>query len=195
VVSRLPEPNEIAFAVCERDGLDLIEPLWQGLAAHHRERARERASAFLGEMEAKTFAARRAELLEKNRDRALRVELAVDPATGEPVGYCIASAARGCLGEVESIFVADTHRDCGIGGALLDHALAWMDGIGTVEQATLVSAGNDRALPFYERHRMRWQTYGGLLYGWLVENRTPHTDWADPGPVDPEPAGRPHPAR
>jgi fatty acid desaturase len=36
-----------------------------------------------------------------------------------------------------------------------------------------------RALaPFYERHGMRWQTYGGLVYGWLVENRAPHTDWS-----------------
>jgi fatty acid desaturase len=36
-----------------------------------------------------------------------------------------------------------------------------------------------RALaPFYGRHGMRWQTYSGLLYGWLVENRAPHTDWS-----------------
>ncbi len=36
-----------------------------------------------------------------------------------------------------------------------------------------------RALvPFYERHRMRWQTYTGLLHGWFVENRAPHTNWA-----------------
>lgn len=36
-----------------------------------------------------------------------------------------------------------------------------------------------RALaPFYARHGMRWQTYAGLLRGWLVENRAPHTDWA-----------------
>ena len=35
-----------------------------------------------------------------------------------------------------------------------------------------------RALvPFYERHGMRWQTYSGLLHGWLIENRAPHTDW------------------
>ena len=35
-----------------------------------------------------------------------------------------------------------------------------------------------RALtPFYARHGMRWQTYSGLLYGWLIENRAPHTDW------------------
>ena len=37
-----------------------------------------------------------------------------------------------------------------------------------------------RALaPFYERHGMRWQTYSGLLYGWLVENRAPHTNWVE----------------
>ncbi|MBI3403404.1 MAG: fatty acid desaturase [Acidobacteria bacterium] len=36
-----------------------------------------------------------------------------------------------------------------------------------------------RALgPFYARHGMRWQNYSGLLYGWLVENRAPHTNWA-----------------
>ena len=32
--------------------------------------------------------------------------------------------------------------------------------------------------PFYARHGMRWQTYSGLLYGWLIENRAPHTDWS-----------------
>ena len=36
-----------------------------------------------------------------------------------------------------------------------------------------------RALaPFYARHRMRWQNYSGLIYGWLVENRAPHTNWS-----------------
>ena len=47
-----------------------------------------------------------------------------------------------------------------------------------------------RALvPFFERKQMRWQTYGRLVHGWLVENRAPHTDWsggahaADAGPA------------
>jgi fatty acid desaturase len=47
-----------------------------------------------------------------------------------------------------------------------------------------------RALgPFYERHGMRWQNYSGLLYGWLIENRAPHTDWAlgDAGAATPGP--------
>ena len=32
-------------------------------------------------------------------------------------------------------------------------------------------------MPFYESKGMRWQTYRGLLYGWFVLNRTPHTNW------------------
>jgi len=36
-----------------------------------------------------------------------------------------------------------------------------------------------RALaPFYARRPVRWQTYSGLVYGWLVENRAPHTNWS-----------------
>jgi fatty acid desaturase len=43
-----------------------------------------------------------------------------------------------------------------------------------------------RALaPFYERHQMRWQNYSGLLYGWLVENRAPHTNWSAAAPLGP----------
>jgi fatty acid desaturase len=33
-------------------------------------------------------------------------------------------------------------------------------------------------LPFYEGKRMRWQSYGRLVYGWIVENHAPHTDWS-----------------
>jgi fatty acid desaturase len=43
-------------------------------------------------------------------------------------------------------------------------------------------------IPFYERHQMRWQSYGRLVHGWLIENRAPHTDWSRSG----EPA-KPHP--
>lgn len=47
-----------------------------------------------------------------------------------------------------------------------------------------------RALvPFYERKGMRWRTYGELVYGWLVENHAPHTDWAEE-PGIPTPSSR-----
>jgi fatty acid desaturase len=36
-----------------------------------------------------------------------------------------------------------------------------------------------RALvPFYESRGMRWRTYSGLVRGWLLGNRAPHTNWA-----------------
>ena len=38
-----------------------------------------------------------------------------------------------------------------------------------------------RALrPFYARKGMQWQSYAGLLHGWFVENRAPHTNWTSP---------------
>ncbi len=46
-------------------------------------------------------------------------------------------------------------------------------------------------MPFYERHGMRWQSYSGLLYGWLIENRAPHTNWqADAAALWPRPSRR-----
>ena len=45
-------------------------------------------------------------------------------------------------------------------------------------------------LPFYERKKMRWRTYGELVYGWLVENQAPHTDWS----VEPTQAASKNPA-
>jgi fatty acid desaturase len=52
-----------------------------------------------------------------------------------------------------------------------------------------------RALvPFYEKKQMRWRTYGQLVYGWLVENHVPHTDWSAesliPNPSSSNPASR-----
>jgi fatty acid desaturase len=35
--------------------------------------------------------------------------------------------------------------------------------------------------PFYAENRMVARSYGGLLWDYLVLNRTPHTDWAAEG--------------
>lgn len=32
-------------------------------------------------------------------------------------------------------------------------------------------------VPFYKSRGMTWQTYRGLVYGWIVLNKMPHTDW------------------
>lgn len=43
--------------------------------------------------------------------------------------------------------------------------------------------------PFYRARGMRYETYGGVLYGWFILNRAPHADWSQPprdasGPQD-----------
>jgi fatty acid desaturase len=49
-----------------------------------------------------------------------------------------------------------------------------------------------RALtPFFEQKQMRWMTYGRLVYGWIVENRVPHTDWSRPIEDDSSAVGAP----
>jgi fatty acid desaturase len=32
-------------------------------------------------------------------------------------------------------------------------------------------------VPFYTARGFRWQSYGRLVKGWIVDNRAPHTDW------------------
>ncbi|MEX2271743.1 MAG: fatty acid desaturase [Vicinamibacterales bacterium] len=43
--------------------------------------------------------------------------------------------------------------------------------------------------PFYAERGMTWMTYGKLVYGWIVENQAPHTNWhaadARPRPASP----------
>lgn len=144
--------GQVRFEAHGPEAFDRIESLWVELARHHVACAHEAAPAFEAEMAAKTFEARRADLLEKNRERLLQVDLAVDPVTGCPVGYCVSSAAPGQVGEVESIAVTEPLRGRGIGSALLDRASGWMDRVGVTEQSLSVFAGNGDALPFYARH-------------------------------------------
>ncbi len=148
----LDSPAKVQFEAHGPGAFDRIEPLWEELARYHVACAHEAAPAFETEMAAKTFEARRADLLEKNRERLLLIDLAVDPVTGRPVGYCVSSAAPGQVGEVESIAVTEPLRGRGIGSALLDRASEWMDGVGVTEQSLSVFAGNNDALPFYARH-------------------------------------------
>jgi fatty acid desaturase len=43
-------------------------------------------------------------------------------------------------------------------------------------------------LPFYAQKGMRWMSYGKLVYGWIVENRAPHTNWGQPAVSSAAPA-------
>ncbi len=45
-----------------------------------------------------------------------------------------------------------------------------------------LSALHRHLKPFFKQQGIRPRTYGGLLWDWLVRNRTPHTDWSRGSP-------------
>lgn len=125
--------------------LDAIGPLWEKLNAHHAERSLH----FAADYAVRTYAERKAGLLQKAGD--LYVELARDTATGHDAGYCISLVTEDA-GAVESIFIEADYRGQGIGDTLMRHALDWMGGHNVTMKRVVVATGNEQAFRFYERY-------------------------------------------
>lgn len=140
--------KEIEYLEKDQNDIDLIQPLWQKLNAHHltvSKYFKESRAAF-------TFEMRKKHLLEKSFQGALRIDLARDSVTKEYVGYCVTSVNREKEGEIESIYVEKDYRLSGIGDGLMSRALAWLNDV-TVKQTVLtVAEGNEGVFAFYRRH-------------------------------------------
>jgi ribosomal protein S18 acetylase RimI-like enzyme len=95
-----------------------------------------------------TFEKRKAYLLKKTQRGVLHVDLAFDEATGEVVGYLVSSVVEK-TGEIESVFVHAKYRHMGVGGSLMQNALAWMEQQGATSKIVEVSVGNEGAFGFY----------------------------------------------
>lgn len=127
--------------------LDVVGPLWEELNRHHQALSEH----FADTMRGRSFAARKAGLVEKSRDGRLRVDLA-KTASGECVGYSIATIDCHQTGEIDSIFVLPSLRNHRIGDALMRRALQWMDSIGTRSRILEVAWGNQQVWSFYQRY-------------------------------------------
>jgi ribosomal protein S18 acetylase RimI-like enzyme len=125
--------------------LDAVGPLWEKLNAQHA----AQSPHFGEDYAARTYAWRKAGLLQK--DGNLRVELAQDAETENVVGYCVSLVTEDA-GVLESIFIEADYRRQGIGDALMQHALAWMDEHDVPMKRLVVAVGNEQALGFYARH-------------------------------------------
>jgi ribosomal protein S18 acetylase RimI-like enzyme len=125
--------------------LDAIGPLWEKLNAQHA----AQSPHFGEDYAARTYAWRKADLLKK--DGNLRVELAQDVDTGNAIGYCVSLVTEDA-GVIESIFIEADYRGQGIGDALMQHALDWMDEHDVPVKRLVVAVGNEQALGFYARH-------------------------------------------
>ena len=130
------------------EGLDEIETLWLELNDHHRIYSEHFSASF----QRNTFAKRKRQLLEKSAGGELRIDMARDKDTGEPVGYCVSTVSEDNKGEVDSIFVEEYYRRSGIGDNLMKQAMGWMRGKSVSRIVVGVITGNDDALKFYGRY-------------------------------------------
>ena len=82
---------------------------------------------------------------------SLRIDLARDPETGRHVGYCVSSLSEEMAGEIESIYIEAGYRSRGIGTALMERTLTWLDAGGSVRNRVSVADGNEGAFGFYRK--------------------------------------------
>jgi diamine N-acetyltransferase len=128
--------------------LDQIRLLWEELNYHHC----ECSPNFKDYYNHMTFEKRKSDLLKKSLSCEMRVDLAVDEASGFTVGYCVSSLNGEKTGEIESIFVNVAYRGLGIGNSLIKSALLWMDEEGAAVKIVEVGDGNEQAFGFYARY-------------------------------------------
>jgi diamine N-acetyltransferase len=125
--------------------LDEIQTLWEKLNQHHLQRSPNFKQYYCN----MTYQKRKAQLTKRAEDGQLYVDLAVDEASNQTVGYCVCSLNGEKSGAIESIFVAESFRGMGIGAALMKNALNWLDQNGALEKIVEVGAGNEEVFGFY----------------------------------------------
>ena len=143
---------EIVIAEKGLEEATLIQPLWEQLNARHL----EISVHFKDKYRRFTFEERMETLQRKAQRGKVRIFAAY---SGETVaGYCIVSIVerQGCL---ESICVRRDCRGLGIGGRLMEKALAWFEKEGISDITIDVVYDNHEALPFYQRYGFYVSTY------------------------------------
>jgi ribosomal protein S18 acetylase RimI-like enzyme len=128
--------------------LDRIAPLWHELRGHHASLDPTWRDGLL----AANFDDRKAGLIAKSAGGALLVLLAVaGHDTNHIVAYCVSTITNSGDGEVDSLFVTESHRRRGIGEALMSRSMSWLHERAPRSIAVEVMACNHDALRLYER--------------------------------------------
>jgi diamine N-acetyltransferase len=139
---------KIKYISGDESKLDEIKSLWETLNQYHLKLS-PHFKQYYQEM---TFPKRKFQFLKKAVEGQLRVDLAVDEASNQTVGYCVTSLNREKSGAIESIFVSDAYRNMEIGDALIKIALKWLDQKGAVDKIVEVGSGNEAVFGFYARY-------------------------------------------
>jgi ribosomal protein S18 acetylase RimI-like enzyme len=143
----------VAISAGGAERLDRIGPLWYDLRAHHAGLAPMWRDGLL----AASFDGRKAELLSKSAGGDLLVLLATTAADAV-VGYCVCTVTATGDGEVDSLYVAPSHRRRGVGRELMSRAMAWLGERSPQSIAVEVMACNDNALRLYQRYGFHART-------------------------------------
>jgi ribosomal protein S18 acetylase RimI-like enzyme len=124
--------------------LPKIKKLWEKLNAVHLSESRH----FQEHYRTFTFEKRCEKFLEMSPEN-IRIEVATADES-EPVGYCISTFERH-VGEIESLYLEPEIRKNGIGGRLVENAIAWLKANGCEKIQVSVAEGHESVFRFYEK--------------------------------------------
>ena len=140
--------DKIEYSVENEQALDLITPLWEKLREYHK----SRSPRFKQHYTDISFGDREKELLRKSAGGAMRLDLARDGAGGIIIGYCLSTITDYGIGEIDSIFIEQEYRRKGIGDALMQRAMRWLETCPAEKITVAIGAGNEEVFAFYERY-------------------------------------------
>jgi len=139
---------EIKYTETDQNGLDSIAPLWRKLNEEHRVRSEQ----FSGIYAKRTFDWRKKVLLEKSEPGSLHICMARDSISGDLLDYCVSTISEDNRGEIDSIYIEPDYRKYGIGDALMERALSWLNEHSVTRKVVNVGTGNENVLTFYGRY-------------------------------------------
>ena len=126
--------------------MDLIQALWEKLNHIHFDLSQD----FKNRYKQMSWEKRKATLIDKSE------ELMIDTVRDDQdsiIGYCISSIERKNhkTGEIESVYIEESHRNAGLGKLLINNAIGWLISKETTEQKLVVGVGNEKVLGFYRQ--------------------------------------------
>jgi ribosomal protein S18 acetylase RimI-like enzyme len=126
--------------------LSEIQETWELLNKHHEEKSvdfKERFASF-------KFDRRKIDLIKKTKNGEIFVLIAY--VGKEKAGHCVSSHDKNDKGEIETLFVKKNFRKYGLGKIMMEKSLEWLQKNDVNNIDIMVAAGNEEALPFYEKY-------------------------------------------
>ncbi|NLE02771.1 MAG: GNAT family N-acetyltransferase [Fibrobacter sp.] len=131
------------FSTIDKNDIHLIKPLWEKLNQIHLNDSthfKEHYKQFSFDERCNHFS--------EIHPEDLHIKIVSD--NDRVVGYCISSYTKG-TGEIDSLFVDESHRNLGLGKALFKNALSWFELKCCKKVTVSVAEGHESVLPFYRQ--------------------------------------------